>query len=163
MKQSNTNFLNVSDRRLKKGHWPLLVTFDLEVTLNMTKSWGFLRSCFHASLVKIGQDGAKLCQFLKRCGGKKNKNKHPLNWFYKIKHCYLASCVHSLCTHGLVDDIKIAPKILRLPRHSQTFVKSRTFHTLFDENALHIILYGSYCWSATWKSFRILNIPTSKW
>ena len=44
------------------------MTFDLEVTFNMTKSWDFLRRFFHPNLVEIGQDGAKLCQFLKRYG-----------------------------------------------------------------------------------------------
>ena len=34
----------------------------------MTKSWGFLRSLYHPNLVDIGQNGAKLCQFLKRYG-----------------------------------------------------------------------------------------------
>ena len=64
MEQSYTSFYSVRDGLLKKLLTPV-VTFDLEVTFNITKSLGFLRSFFHPSLVEIGQDGAKLCQFLR--------------------------------------------------------------------------------------------------
>ena len=50
----------------QKRSLTLKVTFDLEVTFIKTKSWGLLRSFFHPNLVKIGQERAKLCQFLYR-------------------------------------------------------------------------------------------------
>ena len=61
------HFLNHCGRTAQKVHWPQWVTFDLEVTFNMTKSWGILRCLYHPNLVAIRQ-GAKLCQFLMHYG-----------------------------------------------------------------------------------------------